>query len=144
MRLYEIFKSYAFIGCKVTITFTKLRKKLGFFHEGRYKEWKHFNAKILKPAVKEINRYKDRDIEVSYTKARGTLDIDFNITTHKIYKAMDIIDINDDIIGRALNIMQDKYIKTLLTYCYKEVNSTLNFGELTEWIISDLINFQKI
>jgi plasmid replication initiation protein len=69
IRLYEIFKSYAFKK-KFDIGFNELRKQLGFFNEGNYQEWKYFNAKVLKPAVKDINSYKQFDIEVFYEKKR--------------------------------------------------------------------------
>jgi plasmid replication initiation protein len=56
---------------------------LGFRVEGKYTEWKYFNAKVLKPAIQNINSYKEYDIEVSYKKIRGDDRIDFHITSHK-------------------------------------------------------------
>jgi len=115
VRLYEIFKSYAFRK-KKTLSIDVLRKKLGFFKEGKYQEWKHFNAKVLKPSVLEINNYKEYDIEVSYEKRRGSKDIEFTFIQHKESKARNIqvLNINEEIKDRKPNLIQSKFIKTLL------------------------------
>ena len=144
VRLYEIFKSYAFRKT-ITITFNDLRKQLGFFKDATYPEWKHFNAKVLKPAVQDINSYKEHDIEVFYEKKRGLPEIEFRIKTHKktSTKKFQISNLNETIVDRTPSLIQAKYIETLLMYCSKKVGCEFNAKEMTEWIISDLVNMKE-
>jgi hypothetical protein len=144
VRLYEIFKSYAFKK-KITLTFDSLRKQLGFFNENVYPEWKHFNAKVLKKAVTDINSHKEFDIEIKYKKKKGVEDIEFEIITHKKYKknSIQILNLNELIIDRTPSLIQSKYIETTLVNCNKSVNNKLNIKELTEWVISDLVSAQS-
>lgn len=145
IRLYEIFKSYAFKKL-FSIDFNELRKLLGFFNEGSYQEWKHFNAKVLKPAVKDINSHKQYDIEVFYEKRRGLDKISFTIKTHRAQdlSKIQVLNLNESIdeILRKPNLIQQKYIETVLFFC-KKYSSISNEKELIEWIISDLINQQE-
>lgn len=145
IRLYEIFKSYAFRK-SFDITFNELRKKLGFFKEGSYQEWKHFNSQVLKPAVQNINNYKEYDIEVFYEKPRGLDKIEFKIKTHKVHdvRKINVLNLNETIdpVTRTPNLIQKKYIETLLSFCKKKTKIT-NEVELMEWIVSDLINQQQ-
>ena len=144
IRLYEIFKSYAF---KKTfdIGFNGLRKQLGFFYEGNYQEWKHFNAKVLKSAVKDINSHKQYDIEVFYEKKRGIDKISFTIKTHRPQdlSKIQVLNLNEEIdrISRKPNLIQQKYIETVLFFCKKD-SSISNEQELIDWIITDLISQQ--
>lgn len=141
IRLYEIFKSYAFRK-NITLSFEDLRKHLGFFKGGVYEEWKYFNAKVLKPAINSINSHKEYDIEVIYNKRRGADDIDFTIITHLLHDTSNIqvLNLNQAIEDRKPNLIQSKYIKTVLEYCNKELEHPLNDKEITEWIVSDLIS----
>ena len=143
VRLYEVFKSYAFRR-KITLTFDSLRKQLGFFNEGVYPEWKHFNAKVLKKAVNDINVHKDFDIEVKYEKKRNQDEIEFDIITHKKHakNSIQILNLNALIVDRTPSLIQSKYIETTLNYCNAASNNKLNIKELTEWVISDLISAQ--
>ena len=144
IRLYEIFKSYAF---KKTfdIGFNELRKQLGFFNEGNYPEWKYFNAKVLKPAVKDINSHKQYDIEVFYEKRRGLDKISFTIKIHRPQdlSKIQVLNLNEEIdrISRKPNLIQQKYIETVLFFCKKD-SSISNEQELIDWIITDLISQQ--
>ena len=143
VRLYEIFKSHAFRK-KITITFEELRKQLGFFKDDIYPSWKHFNAQVLKPAVAEINSHKKNDIEVFYQKRRSLPEIEFKIKTHRKadYKNIQVLNLNEPINDRKLSMIQAKYIATLLSICDKNVTYKINKKEMTEWIISDLINMR--
>ena len=143
VRLYEIFKSYAFKKT-ITLTYDSLRKQLGFFNEGAYSEWKYFNSQVLKKAVTDINNQKEFDIEVIYKKKKGAEDIEFTIITHKKYKknAIQILNLNEMIVDRTPSLIQSKYIETTLGYCNKFAKNRLNIKELTEWVISDLISAQ--
>lgn len=145
IRLYEIFKSYAFKK-SFEIGFNELRKQLGFFTEGNYQEWKHFNAKVLKPAVQNINNYKEYDIEVFYEKPRGLDKIEFKIKTHKVHdvRKINVLNINEsiDLTSRTPNLIQQKYIETVIANCKNKIGVS-NEDELKDWIISDLINQQK-
>jgi len=145
IRLYEIFKSYAFKH-KFVIPFTELRKKMGFFGEEKYPEWKYFNSQVLKPAVTDINKHKEHDIEVMYSKERGSESIAFTIISHRAENNTDIPVLSlDDLINttnRKLNMIQEKYVATLLANCKGKV-AISNMDELKEWIISDLIIQQQ-
>jgi len=145
IRLYEIFKSYAFKK-RFTITFESLRKRLGFFNQNKYQEWKHFNSKVLKPAVININEHKEFDIEVSYEKERGADNVCFVVIQHHKNKASigSILSLDEviDPVERKLNLIQDKYISTLINNC-DDKKLISNPVELKEWIISDLIYQQK-
>ena len=143
VRLYEIFKSYAFRK-SITISFDVLRKQLGFFNEGSYKEWKYFNSQVLKKAVNDINSHKEFDIEVVYEKRKGVNEIEFSIITHKVHKQSDIkiLDINEIINNRKPSLIQIKYIDTLIGLCNKSLKNKLNNNEIKEWIITDIINSQ--
>jgi hypothetical protein len=120
IRLYEIFKSYAFKH-DYRVTFDELRKKMGFFEVKKYTLWNSFNAKVLKPAVANINKFKEFDIEVEYWKDRGSEDVCFKITTHRRIKARDFSILSlDSLIDRdtrKLNMIQVKYIDTLISNC---------------------------
>ncbi len=144
IRLYEVFKSYAFKK-KFSISFIELRKKLGFHNEGKYEEWKYFNAKVLKPAILDINKHKELDIEVSYKKARGSFEIEFEVIQHNIQSIdkFSILSLNEYVRpdDRKLNMLQNKYIDTLINNCNDGTISSPD--ELKEWIISDLISQQK-
>lgn len=145
IRLYEIFKSYAFRN-SFDITFNELRKKLGFFKEGSYQEWKHFNSQVLKPAVNNINSFKEYDIEVFYEKPRGLDKIEFKIKTHKVHdvRKINVLNLNESIdpAARTPNLIQQKYINTVISFCKSKTKIT-NEVELMDWIISDLINQQQ-
>ena len=145
IRLYEIFKSYAFRK-SFDIRFNKLRKQLGFFNEGNYQEWKYFNAKVLKPAVNNINTYKEYDIEVFYEKPRGLDKIEFKIKIHKVHdvRKINVLNLNKEIdkTTRTPNLIQQKYIETVLYFCKKKIKIT-NEVELIDWIISDIVMQQK-
>lgn len=145
IRLYEIFKSNAFRR-KFSIKFDDLRKQLGFYRLGVHKEWKHFNYQVLQVAVNEINSRKEYDIEVSYEKKRGSDKIDFTVITHAVQKTLKdrmlSLDAPIDPDTRQPNMLQNKYIDTTMNNCRRVVDIA-NPAELREWIISDLINFQK-
>lgn len=145
IRLYEIFKSYAFKH-QFEITFSDLRKKLGFFKQDKYPEWKYFNAKVLKPAVYDINQYKAYDIGVEYVKRRASEIIEFTVVSHREESNLSIPVLSLDeaihVSSRRMNIIQDKYVSTLIMYCKKTVPVS-DAGELKDWIVSDLINQQK-
>ena len=145
VRLYEIFKSYAYRKT-FEIGFDELRKKLGFFHEGKYPKWLYFNNQVLKPAVNNINHHKHYDIEVFYEKPRGLDQIEFRVKTHKKQntRPSQVLNLNEaiDEATRKLNLIQKKYIETAITYCQRTTEIT-NTGEMTGWIVSDLIAQQN-
>ncbi len=145
IRLYEIFKSYAFKK-KFSVTFEELRKKLGFYREEKYKEWKHFNNQVLKPAVKDINDHKEYDIEVNYSKQRGLQAIEFTVIVHASQSktSTNILSLDEKIDGntREPNMIQNKYVDTLIERCNQVVPFS-NPEELKQWIVSDLISQQN-
>ena len=145
IRLYEVFKSYAFRK-KFELTLEDLRKKMGFFEQNSYKEWKYFNSQVLKPAVQDINNHKQYDIEVTYKKTRGSDVIYFTVITHNKLQKSNVsvlsLDAQIDVERRKLNMIQEKYVDTVLRYCSKQVEIS-NDEELKSWIVSDLIRQQQ-
>lgn len=145
IRLYEIFKSYCFRR-HITLTFTELRKNLGFFKEGSWPVWKYFNAQVLKPAVSEINKHKANDIEVSYSKQRGTENVEFTIIQHRkrMPEKTTLLTLEDVINAekRELNLIQNKYIDTVVSTLNTKFKIS-NPAELKQWFISDLISQQQ-
>jgi len=145
IRLYEIFKSYAFKH-KFELTFLDLRKKLGFYMQEKYSEWKHFNAKVLKPAVNNINQHKEYDIEIEYVKRRGSEVIEFRVISHRKdnQQSISVLSLDDFIppSNRRLNMIQEKYLTTLIMYCKKTVEIP-DTEELKNWIVSDLMIQQQ-
>jgi len=145
IRLYEVFKSHAFKG-DFKISFQDLRKELGFYNQNKYKEWKRFNSQVLKPAVEEINSHKEYDIEVDYSKTRGQDLVSFTIIVHHKQQSspVNVLMLEEGINKetRKLNMIQEKYLSTLIGYC-KKVVAISNIPELREWIVSDLISQQS-
>lgn len=145
IRLYEVFKTWAYKG-KFSVSFDFLRQQLGFMESGRYKVWKEFNRRVLKPAVEIINQYKDVDIEVSYKKARGEDEIEFVIVTHHKPKNRTVYGLDDTISpeSRRLNMLQSKFIDTLIKNCSEHKNVKISSpNELKSWIVSDILEQQK-
>lgn len=145
IRLYEIFKSYAFRR-EFSIEVDELRKKLGFFEQGKYKEWKYFNNQVLKPAVQDINDHKQYDIEVEYEKARGKDVINFKIITHAKLSSSNVralsLDARINPETQEPNMIQRKYIATTLKHCQSTVVIS-DPNEMNFWIITDLIRQQE-
>lgn len=80
LRLYEIFKSYAFQRVK-ELDIDDLKEMLMATH---YKNFKDFRIRVLDRAVEEINYY--TDITVNYepiTKGRKVVSVKFTIRTKK-------------------------------------------------------------
>ncbi len=79
IRLYELFKSYAFIKQKI-IPIEQLRYLLDL--QEKYPRFSEFEKRVLSPAVTEINNL--TDIDVTYTKqkeGRQTIGIILNIAS---------------------------------------------------------------
>lgn len=143
-RLYAIIKSHSFKP-RFFITFTTLRKQMGFFAEKKYSDWRDFSSKVLKPAVQAINKLKEFDIEVAYKKVHNKDLVRFEIKnfSKKKHKYAPILNLNEHINPktRIPNRIQRKYIRSTM----KNVSKTdpiSNPEELFSWIISDLITMQ--
>lgn len=143
IRLYEIFKSNSFRR-SFEISFENLRKYMGFYHTDSYQEWRYFNNQVLKPAVNDINKHKDQDIEVGYKKKRGCSQIAFEVVTNvkQLHKPLKVLSLNQKIDDRNLNMIQNKYIDTVITNQNSKIIIT-NTHELKDWIITDLIMQQR-
>lgn len=76
-RLYEILKSYSFIG-KFTISVNELKQKL--LIENQYERFTIFKSKVLNKAIEEINSYTDLNITYNLIRQNRTItDIEFEI-----------------------------------------------------------------
>ena len=65
--LYEIFVDYQNIGQTPIIALDDFKKLMGVEKE-KYKEFKRFSARVIKPAVDELRSIGWYDVQVSYTK----------------------------------------------------------------------------
>ena len=68
IRLYEIFKSYLWLG-KWEVKVEDLRVLINM--NDRYKDFTEFKRNILNPSIKEINKYTDLTIELTDTVKVG-------------------------------------------------------------------------
>jgi len=66
--LYEIFVDYQNIGQTPIISLDDFKKLMGVEKE-KYKEFKRFSARVIKPAIAELSSIGWYDVKVSYTKA---------------------------------------------------------------------------
>lgn len=68
IRLYEIFKSYLWLG-KWEVKVEDLRALINM--QDRYRDFTEFKRNILNPSIKEINKYTDLTIELTDTIKNG-------------------------------------------------------------------------
>ncbi len=68
IRLYEIFKSYLWLG-KWEVKVEDLRTLINM--SDRYKDFTEFKRNILNPSIKEINKYTDLTVELTDTIKSG-------------------------------------------------------------------------
>ena len=85
IRLYEIFKSYAFRK-KILFDLNDLKKYLAVNEVKSYERFPDFRRKVLDIALKEINEYTDIVVEYdTITKGRKVIKINFRIQTKDIH-----------------------------------------------------------
>lgn len=76
IRMYELLKSYAYIGC-VEIELEKLKKSL---ETSEYKDYNNFKRRVLDVSLEEINKYTDLEIQMESVRlARKVSSIRFEI-----------------------------------------------------------------
>jgi len=94
LALYENCYRFKNVGSTGWWPIQTFRKLLGVGESDYYKAFKHLNAKIIKPVVKEINQHSDIEITPEYKKqGRAISEIRFSI---KPSAQLPLIDINDD------------------------------------------------
>ena len=92
IRLYEILKSYLYIG-EYQPTISELRALLQIVGYDMYSD---FRKRVLNPAVEEINRFTDIEITATPIRAGKTIDkIQFKITL-KDYAAGEVSEAERD------------------------------------------------
>ncbi len=92
IRLYELLRRYKDTGFRID-SVTELREKLGV-EKGEYPRFEAFERKVLKTAVKEINR--ETDLLVSYQKikkGRKIVQIEFKIEHNPDFDPEELEDI---------------------------------------------------
>ncbi len=83
IRLYEIFRSYLWLG-KWRVKVTDLRELIQC---DKYKAFKEFNRNILKYSIDEINNYSGLEVDyVTIKKGRYIEEIEFNIDEKQGYQ----------------------------------------------------------
>ena len=94
LALYENCYRFKNVGSTGWWPIQTFRKLLGVGESDYYKAFKHLNAKIIKPVVKEINKHSDIEITPEFKKqGRAISEIRFVI---KPSAQLPLIDINDD------------------------------------------------
>lgn len=90
IRLYEFIKSIHFNKFEAyerILTVEELRKALGA--EDVHKEWKNFKARVLEPAINEINEYSNQTIEyLPIAKGKAVEKVWIKITTKDYVEAL--------------------------------------------------------
>lgn len=94
LALYENCYRFKKVGSTGWWPIQTFRRLLGVDESDYYKAFKHLNAKIIKPVVKEINQHSDIEITPEYKKqGRAISEIRFVI---KPNAQLPLIDIDDD------------------------------------------------
>jgi len=94
LALYENCYRFKKVGSTGWWPIQTFRKLLGVGESDYYKAFKHLNAKIIKPVVKEINKHSDIEITPEFKKqGRSISQIRFII---KPSEQLPLIDIDDD------------------------------------------------
>ena len=94
LALYENCYRFKNVGSTGWWPIQTFRKLLGVGESEYYKAFKHLNAKIIKPVVKEINKHSDIEITPEFKKqGRAVSEIRFMITPSV---QLPLMDINDD------------------------------------------------
>ena len=65
--LYEIFVDYQNIGQTPIIPLDDFKKLMGVDKE-KYKEFKRFSSRVIKPAIEELSSIGGYDVKITYTK----------------------------------------------------------------------------
>lgn len=84
IALYTYFKSVAYGILDIELTIEELKNILGIKKE-TYTDFKELNRKILKPALAEINKFTDLNIEVSYDRRVSTEITHLLFRIHEVY-----------------------------------------------------------
>jgi len=94
LALYENCLRFKRVGSTGWLPLQLFRRLLGVGESDYYKSFKHLNAKIIKPVVREINKHSDIEIEPEFKKSgRSIAEIRFLIRPNPQHP---LIDLNDD------------------------------------------------
>ena len=90
-RIYELLKEYEKIGER-TLPLDELRKML-FIEDDKYVKYSHFKERVIKPAIKEINKFSDICIAqiAEEKKGKKIVGLIFEIKPHNYKYPMDKI-----------------------------------------------------
>ena len=78
IRLYEYLKSVKYKGFRHLMTLDEIRERLGC--EGKYTQSSDIRARVIEPAIKDINSYTDLDVGYKFIKTgRKVSHIEFTI-----------------------------------------------------------------
>jgi len=102
LALYENCYRFKNVGSTGWWSIQTFRRLLGVGESDYYKAFKHLNAKIIKPVVKEINAHSDIEIVPEFRrKGRAVSEIRFTIKPNEQLPLMDIGD-DDSLKGTAI------------------------------------------
>ena len=93
-RLYELIKSIHYNDLetyKRIYSIDEIRKLLGV-EEGKLLEWKNLKARVLNPAIDEVNKYSDKNISLETVKrVNKVVGIELTITSKDTLDAINIL-----------------------------------------------------
>lgn len=135
VRLYEIFKSYKYKR-KIYYTIEGFKKVLMIDKSSSYEKFCNLNAKVINPAIKEINKYTDIIVEVNYKKdGKKCVALEFNIenknTSDRISARLDV----DTILDKSMEEVLKQENKSLTDEDFEKYISTYkNHISLNDYI----------
>ena len=68
IALYELFVDYSKVGETAFISLEKLRGLTGVKNRSYFQSFRHFNQKVIKPAIEEINKVSDLEVTTEYKR----------------------------------------------------------------------------
>ena len=155
LALYENCYRFVRTGSTGWWTLDTFRKLMGVDGSSYYESFKHLNAKIIKPAVNEVNKSSDIEITPEFRKkGRAVTDIRFlikenpqlamfqiddseGIRSLPVYKALKAQGVSDRLARQWIGEHGEDYVQEKLSYVKDQTGVKSKLGYLTAAIQGD-------
>ena len=155
LALYENCYRFVRTGSTGWWTLDTFRKLMGVDGSSYYESFKHLNAKIIKPAVNEVNKSSDIEITAEFRKkGRAVTDIRFlikenpqlamfqiddseGIRSLPVYKALKAQGVSDRLARQWIGEHGEDYVQEKLSYVKDQTGVKSKLGYLTAAIQGD-------
>ena len=155
LALYENCYRFVRTGSTGWLTLDTFRKLMGVDGSSYYESFKHLNAKIIKPAVNEVNKSSDIEITPEFRKkGRAVTDIRFlikenpqlamfqiddgeGIRSLPVYKALKAQGVSDRLARQWIGEHGEDYVQEKLSYVKDQTGVKSRLGYLTAAIQGD-------